>query len=320
MKRIPKNRLNQTYWDARDSITDDWIKEQIENDKDFADKLQKIYDEALKLMQDDIYREYSKVSSNLPLAQQKVSQADIEELEKYAEKVVPKRDFSDEANKRMRLYNATMRINRLEMLKSQLGYELINAGLKVDDQLKDHLNDEYQAEIKRQAGIFGATVAPKSLLTNKHVASVVMAGVNGVDFSKRLWTDQDLLKAKLDSILIQVATTGKSNQELARKLVGLVSDAVKKKRYVTERIVRTETARVQAQAQKDMLDEYGFKYCKWHAEPSACRVCRNIAQDDPDGNGFGVYSTDDVPSIPIHANCRCAISAYWVDNKDSRRK
>ena len=38
MKRIPKNRLNQAYWDARDSITDDWIKEQIENDKDFADK------------------------------------------------------------------------------------------------------------------------------------------------------------------------------------------------------------------------------------------------------------------------------------------
>lgn len=206
MKRIPKNRLNQAYWDARDSITDDWIKEQIENDKDFADKLQKIYDEALKLMQDDIYREYSKVSSNLPLAQQKVSQADIEELEKYAEKIVPKRDFSDEANKRMRLYNATMRINRLEMLKSQLGYELVNAGLKVNDQLKDHLNDEYQAEIKHQAGIFGATVAPKSLLTNKHVASVVMVGVNGVDFSKRLWTDQDLLKAKLDSILIQVAT------------------------------------------------------------------------------------------------------------------
>ena len=228
MKRIPKNRLNQAYWDARDSITDDWIKEQIENDKDFADKLQKIYDEALKLMQDDIYREYSKVSSNRSLAQQKVSQADIKELEKYAEKVVPKRDFSDEANKRMRLYNATMRINRLEMLKSQLGYELINAGLKVDDQLKNHLNDEYQAEIERQAGIFGATVAPKPLLTNKHVASVVMAGVNGVDFSKRLWTDQDLLKAKLDGILIQVATTGKSNQEMARKLVGLVSDAVKK--------------------------------------------------------------------------------------------
>ena len=32
----------------------------------------------------------------------------------------------------------------------------------------------------------------------------------------------------------------------------------------------------------------GYKFCKWHAEPSACNICKEIAEND-NGYGVGVY-------------------------------
>ena len=59
----------------------------------------------------------------------------------------------------------------------------------------------------------------------------------------------------------------------------------------------------------------GYKFCKWHAEPSACNMCKEIAENDS-GYGVGVYRADEVPSLLAHPNCRCGLGAYWVDEKD----
>ena len=32
----------------------------------------------------------------------------------------------------------------------------------------------------------------------------------------------------------------------------------------------------------------GYKFCKWHAEPGACNICKEIAEND-NGYGVGVY-------------------------------
>ncbi|SEM41552.1 hypothetical protein SAMN05216431_102141 [Ligilactobacillus sp. WC1T17] len=42
------------------------------------------------------------------------------------------------------------------------------------------------------------------------------------------------------------------------------------------------------------------------------KICASIADSD-DGWGRGVYKVADVPDLPVHPNCRCAISAYWLD-------
>ena len=58
----------------------------------------------------------------------------------------------------------------------------------------------------------------------------------------------------------------------------------------------------------------GYKFCKWHAEPSACNICKEIAEND-NGYGVGVYRADEVPGLPAHPNCRCGLGAYWVDEE-----
>lgn len=133
-----------------------------------------------------------------------------------------------------------------------------------------------------------------------------------LNFSKRIWANHDALKARLDASLSAALIQGQNPRKMAQQLRDLVSKEVTNARYATERIARTESARVQTQAQLKSFRDYGYKFCKWHAEPSACKICREIAENDS-GYGVGVYRVDEVPSLPAHPNCRCGLGAYWVD-------
>lgn len=64
------------------------------------------------------------------------------------------------------------------------------------------------------------------------------------------------------------------------------------------------------------LKRNGYDFCKWYKEPSACHDCALIGNQD-NGWGKGIYKVKDVPIIPVHPNCRCAVGAYWVDEKSN---
>lgn len=207
-------------------------------------------------------------------------------------------------------YACTMRINRQELLKSLIGLNLIELGANVDASLRRKLTNDYTDEITRQAGILGEFKHP--IWTSKEVAKIVMAQTGSATFSQRLWANMDALKAELDGVIASGIIKGDNPREMARKLKSHLADTVKNHRYVTERLARTESARVQFSAQTQSIKEAGYKYCMWHDEPKACSICQAIAQHKSD-YGVGVYELEKVPSIPVHPNCRCSISAYWVD-------
>ncbi|WP_255320023.1 hypothetical protein [Ligilactobacillus salivarius] len=64
------------------------------------------------------------------------------------------------------------------------------------------------------------------------------------------------------------------------------------------------------------LKRNGYDFYKWYKEPSACHDCALIGNQD-NGWGKGIYKVKDVPTIPVHPNCRCAVGAYWVDEKET---
>ena len=65
------------------------------------------------------------------------------------------KDFSDVANEEMRLYNATMKINRLEMLKANIGLELVDGFNELQKYFDRILTKRTLDEFERQAGILG---------------------------------------------------------------------------------------------------------------------------------------------------------------------
>lgn len=328
-----KNRRNNNYWEYRDKKEREWQEQQLRNDAEFNKMVQSHFDRSLVSISQDIDAEFNRLAlrnkSTVEEARKAVSQADIKAYQVEAKKVVAEanrmraarkhptyNDWSSEVNERMRIYNATMRINRLEYLKSQIGLSMVQAGYQIDDDLQTKVAKDYTDELKRQASILSMTMKD-SLWTSKEVQQQIMAQTNSATFSQRLWQNQDALKARLDAVLSTGIIEGSNPREMAAKLKDLVRTAVTNSRYVVERIARTESARVQHAAQIKSIKDNGYRYVKWYAEPGACKYCREIADNDEEDLGIGVFNVDDCPSIPVHPNCRCSISAHWVEGKNN---
>lgn len=314
------NRQTSSYWEQRRAKEEEWIKENLSNDEAFNRQLQVYYDQAINNIDEMIKANTDLITDK---ATGKVTEADVRSYETKAKSIVleaQKRlkagqkvqygDYDKQINNHLKIYNATMRINRLEWIKSNIGLEMVQLGLNVDADLRDKLSADYQKEIKRQSGIMGESVG--KLSSSSITAQIILAQTKGATFSQRLWVDQDVLKSKLDQVIANGIIQGQSNQRVARNLRDQLKSTVDNQRYVTERLARTESSRVQTQAEILSMKGNGFKYCIWIDEPRACAECKQIANKD-NGWGKGVYLVDDVPFLPAHPNCRCVLSAYWVE-------
>lgn len=321
------------YWADRIAKEQKWQEQQLKNDAAFNQRLQEYYDQAIVQINKDIDNQIDSLARRDQVsyveAQKAVSLTDIADYETEAKKVVQEanrlraqrkhvtyNDFSDEVNKRMRNYNATMRVNRLEYIKSQIGLSMIEAGMNIDSDMQSKVADDYRGELKRQSGILNHSAENTSLWTSRGVAKQITKQINGATFSQRIWANQDALKAQLDTVITNGILTGKNPRVVARQLRDKVKVTVKNHSYVTERIARTESARVQYSAQIELIKKNGYQFVHWIAEPRACDECRKIATQD-NGFGDGIYRINKVPKIPddTHPNCRCSISETWVDGQ-----
>lgn len=305
---------SNNYWEQREQK---WIEQRIKNDKAYLNEMVKRYKELANSIQQQINGFYAKYASDTGLtmseAVKKINSFDVKSFEETAAKMVAKKDFSQYANDRLKTYNATMKINRLEFLKAQLGLEITNATNEEELAFNDYLLKSYQDELKRQSGILGYH---KNVDLKQNAATVVNASFHGATWSSRLWINQDVLKAKLDTLLSRAMIQGTNPKQMIASLRTNIAKEINNTTSVIENLVVTESARVQDVAQMESLKRNGFKFCKWIAEPTACKRCREIAESNNE-HGIGVYRLDDVPMIPEHPRCRCSKAAYWVDEKGS---
>lgn len=308
------------YWKKREAAEKEWQKQAEKNMQAYNQHIAQMYQNAI----DEINRQ---IKSDLGFADNKLITAkDMQEYETLAKEAVKKanalrakghyvtrKDFSKDVNDRLKIYNATMRINRNEILKSKIGARLVELGIEQETDLTKKLWNDYTKEKERQAGILGIT-AKSDLWTSKEVQDQIYKQIANANFSKRVWADIDGLKGTLDGLVSTAIIRGDNPKTMAKWLTGMVSATVGNQRYVAERLARTETARVQFEAQQKSILDAGYKYVKWMAEGNACKLCREIAYKDNGYDENGVYKAKDVSDIPVHPNCMCSISAYWVDN------
>ncbi len=325
---------NKTYWNDRDKARFEYIRQNLADDKAFNASLEKYYQRTIDAINKDIQSELQSFAArdgvSLAEARKKVSKADIRQFEAEAKKVVKEADqmrkkgkrvgysdFSDEVNERMRLYNVTMRINRLEYLKSLIGVRLIELGVDINAELNVKLDEDTRNEFERQSGILaGAGMADAmDWWTEENVQKIIMSNTRSANFSTRIWSNIDVLKSELEKQLSRVLISGENPKATVKEFYKHMVKGVSNTRAAAERIARTESARCQTQATLESFKEYDVKYCRWIAEPRACVVCKEIASHSS-GHGRGVYSVKDVPTLPQHPNCRCALSAHWIDEKD----
>jgi SPP1 gp7 family putative phage head morphogenesis protein len=328
-------QINEAYWKQRDDAEKKWMEQNLKDDAAFNKVIERHYQTALDGIQAKLNAEYARSAGKEGLTMGdvvgSVSRAEMAAYEKEAKELVAQSrklfkakghvdysDFTKEQNLRMKIYNATMRINRLEYLKSQMGLEMVKSGMAISADLGNKLGDDYINEVKRQAGILSEFLPDNTSLTEyNNVLKIVMTSTNQGNFSQRLWANQDALKARLDTVLTNGLVQGIGPREMARDFRTLITNEVQKATYVTERLARTESARVQFKAQMDSFraSKGDFQYVQWHAEPGACKLCQGYASHTEVDGERGTWRIKDVPSIPAHPNCRCSISAYYSQDE-----
>lgn len=255
---------------------------------------------------DSFYAKYAdKEGITLAQAKRRVSKLDMEEYQRKAAKYVKNRDFSDQANAEMRLYNLTMKINRLEMLKANIGMELTGGFDGVQKYFEDKLTDRTIGEFERLAGILGDTVQNNA----KKARTIVNASFHNATFSERIWAYQDILKSELSKLLQQGMIQGKGSRELARSLRKVFdvskADAV--------RLMTTELRRVQTEAAKQSYETNGndeYEFMTANAQ-GPCDVCKKL-------NGKIFKVKDMMPgknAPPMHPRCRCCTAPHWDEAK-----
>lgn len=323
-------KKSSKYWLDRQAMEKEAIEKYIEQDQEAIAQLNKHYDMMLNNINQQIAAEISSLAERnnvgLELAKKQVTQMDVQAYSSKAKKLVEQaakmrkeghhvtyKDYSDAVNQELRVYNTTMRVNRLEYLRANIALEVARASLNAASITGNTLVDRYIAETKRQSGILGISGKNDSMLNNAAIQGVVTADVNGANWSSRLWANQVGLRASLE----QVLATGLAHFDIKR-MQSLMTNTVHNWRYVADRLLNTEVSRVLYMAQWGSIKKAGYRFVKWINEPKACLLCSAIGRAD-NGYGSGIYEYDKVPSIPAqtHPNCRCAISAYWVDDKSN---
>ena len=138
---------NRKYWQKRE---EEQLKHYIKDEAQYDKELKRIYSNMQDACQKEIDAFYGRYAQkeNITIAEAKkrVSKLDIEAYERKARRYVKEKDFSKEANEEMRLYNTTMKINRLEMLKANIGLEMI-AGHDELEKFMGGISDEEYAII-----------------------------------------------------------------------------------------------------------------------------------------------------------------------------
>lgn len=295
--------------------SDYWRKREEENlrknrvsEAEYARQIQETYEYMLDQIQKEINGFYTRYATKegitMTEAKRRVDKLDIAAYERKAKKYVATKDFSDQANEEMRIYNLTMKVNRLELLKANIGLEMVSGFDEMQKYFDKKLTERTLKEFRRQAGILG-----KSVLANeKYAHAIVNASFKNATYSDRIWMYQGMLKAELEGLLTSGLIRGQNPKVLARHLEKRFGVSA----YNAQRLMTTELARVQTEAQKQSFirngfDEYTYVAC---GGSDVCDTCK--ALDDKHFKVDDMMPGENAP--PMHPNCHCSTAAY-MDNE-----
>lgn len=300
---------SRDYWAQRE---EEQLRHNLTDEREYSRQIEKIYQDMLDKCQREIDAFYGRYASaegiTIAEAKKRVSKMDIAAYERKAARYVKEKNFSKQANVEMRLYNAAMKINRLELLKANIGLELLAGHAELESFMAEILQGRTMDELRRQAGILGERVKNNAQLSR----AIVNSSFHNATFSDRIWMYQDILRNELSSLLQSGLIQGKGSAELAKELRKRfnvkVSDA--------ERLMITELRRVQTEAAKQSYErngneEYIFLALNPEVNSVICDECKKL-----DGQHFKVADMKPGENAPpMHPRCHCSTAPY-VDRKE----
>ncbi|WMM17134.1 minor capsid protein [Staphylococcus epidermidis] len=245
----------------------------------------------------------------------KADQFDVLAFRDKAKQYVERKDFSDEANKALKLYNLSMKVSREQLLKQQLDLIVKNSGSDLQDKIEEKLVDAVDREVERQAHILGENVK----IDDTEVKAVVNSNFKGVNWSTRLWQDMAVVQKEVERTTSNVLLRGRHPNEYIKDFKKQTNTTT----YNASRLLVTESARVQAESQKltylkDLGEDGEYKYVA-KIDKKTSKICHSL-------NGKVFKVKDMIPGVnapPMHPWCRSTTVPHvgnWRDRFFNERK
>ena len=265
--------------------------------------LKTLYEESRKRVQQQIDNFYFKYASNNGLsaaeARKLADEMDVTKFNDRAREAVRTKDFSQDTNSFLRLYNLKLKTSRLELLKAEIDLETRSLVADANSLFDEARQDTLIREFKRQAGVLG--ISKTSVPDN--IKAILNADFYGTKFSERVWGPQGVyhnlqrdLFGSLNRIYTDMAGYKKERAYLAQRYNVSLSSA--------QRLLKTEMSRIRSDTELKMLKDNGFTHMIYVAESGACKICAPL-------DAKAIPINDVSPGVnmyPMHPNCVC--SAY----------
>lgn len=311
VKMRPARMSSAEYWRRRESQR---RKERIADEKERAKLLQEIYRTAVDQMTREVesfFQRYARDEQiTLADARRRVSLLDMKEYERLAKQYVESKDFSPEANRQMKLYNLTMKANRLELLRNRLGLEMVKMTNDTQTEISRALVERSLETFEEYAGILGDSVRDPSALA----VAISEEPFKGAKWSERLWgTNQKGLYDSVTKTLENALISGKNARQLASSLRKQYGISL----YEAQRLMVTEMARCQTEAAKLSMEVNGNEYYMVLTANAMgpCGECSDL-EDQTTRDPIPVKDMEPgVNAPPLHPSCHCATAPWWDEGK-----
>lgn len=163
--------------------------------------------------------------------------------------------------------------------------------------LINHVSAKLKSESKLVIDRVSSMYDVKADVSKSAINKLVDGKIKGIDWSDRIWANQDALKNDVNRIMKQALLTH-TNPVSQTKLIRDRYNVTEKQ---ARRLLRTESARVMAQQGIDNAKDLGYTKVMWVTNTAACRICM-----PHDGKTYALNEADGM--IPQHPNCLCS----WV--------
>ncbi|GAK32007.1 phage head-to-tail connecting protein [Weissella oryzae SG25] len=221
------------------------------------------------------------------------------ELNDYVERANEYRKSLEKDSEALRRLNAqyvSSQMNRLELLRLEIQFEMIQATDKQDSDLTEYLKHESKY-------VYDALLAGQAIgnISTDEIETILSMEWSGANYSTRLWRSADAMVNALVDELTRAAINGTNPRVTARRL----RDVIKSDKYITERLVRTESTYVAnssiAKRYRDMgVERYEFEATIDNRTSSICK--------ELNGNEYKLSNFQPGTNAPaMHPNCRSRI-------------
>lgn len=308
MNKTKLRALQNRQYNAEREAMDAWAK----RDLDIEKLTEQVYQGAMQHITDEVDAFYLRYANrngvSIKEARKRADTMDVTDYFQKAYEAVRDKDFSDEAEEWLRVYNLKMSTSRLELEKAKINLELLKMYSEIENITSEQLEQARLAEIARQTDLIKEYEEQAGILGNSvgnptdRLKGVVNADFYGANFSERIWSRNGYyasLRKELFKSLNNLSVDMTGYRRERNRLMKIFNTS----KYESMRLVKTEHQRVNLQVQHGMATENDFTHYTYVAEPSACSICKALA-----GKTFKIEDYEAGVTAPLkHPLCKCSV-------------